>query len=213
MANSKLKTVCENNLTQGIIEQYFSELKRVYLNDRRAVRLDDLVEKLYEQFLVSEQLYCDFKIHKGYRRKRKARNVKNDKDNEEMSHKLVTNLSKKRVTSTVESKFKKRKKQRSGGFYTSPLARKKIKFVGKIEKQTGEANDLHNSSFTRTTDVFAKNNDHKMLLAYIEKRLKPSALNLKEDELIANFCAGLYHLTNSSRKNLNETAFETLTQA
>ena len=58
-----------------------------------------------------------------------------------MSHKVVTNLSKKRVTSIVESKFKKRKKQRSNGFYTSPLARTKFKFVGRIEKQTGRAID------------------------------------------------------------------------
>ena len=48
LADSKLKTVCVNNLTQGTIEQYFSELKRVYLKGGRAVRLDDLVEKLYE---------------------------------------------------------------------------------------------------------------------------------------------------------------------
>ena len=97
LADSKLKTVCVSNLTQGIIEQYFSELKRVYLKDGRAVRLDDLVEKLYEQFLVTEKLYCDFIIHKGYRRKRKARKVENkvenNEENKEMSHKVVTNLS------------------------------------------------------------------------------------------------------------------------
>ena len=120
MADSKFKTVCVNNLTQGTIEQYFSELKRVYLKDGRAVRLDDLVEKLYEQFLVIEKLYCDFIIHKDYRRKRKARKVENEVENnqknEEMRHKVVTNLSKKRVTSIVESKFKKRKKQCSSGF-------------------------------------------------------------------------------------------------
>ena len=33
------------------------------------------------------------------------------------------NMSKKRVTSIVESKFKKRKKQRFSGFYTFPLVR------------------------------------------------------------------------------------------
>ena len=72
MADFKLKTVCVNNLTQGTIEQYFSELKHVYLKDERAVRLDDLVEKLYEQFLVTEKLYCDFIIHKGYKKKTKS---------------------------------------------------------------------------------------------------------------------------------------------
>ena len=205
MADSKLKTVCVNNLTQGTIEQYFSELKRVYLKDGRALRLDDLVENLYEQFLVTEKLYCYFIIHKGYRRKKKARKVENEiennEENQKVSHKVVMNMSKKQVTSIVESKFKKRKKQRFSGFYTSPLARKKIKFVGKIEKQTGKAIDLNNSSFTRTTDVFAKNNDHEVLLVYIEKLLKLSAINSKEDELITNFCSGLYHLTIPPGKN------------
>ena len=72
---------------------------------------------MYEQFLVTEKLYCDFISHKVYRRKRKTRKVENEvennEENEEISHKVVTNLSKKRVTSIVESKFKKRKKQRS----------------------------------------------------------------------------------------------------
>ena len=122
-------------------------MKHVYLKDGRAVRLDDLVEKLYEQFLVTEKLYCDFITYKGYRRKKKAHKVENNEENEETSHKVVMNLSKKRVTSIVESKFKKRKKQRSSGFYTSPLARKKSKFVEKIEKQTGKAIDLNNSFF------------------------------------------------------------------
>ena len=85
---------------------------------------------------------------------------------------------------------------------------KKIKHVGKLEKQTGEVIDLNNSSFTKRTDVFAENNDHKMLLIYIEKILKLSAINSKEDELIANFCTGLYHLTIPPGKNLNETAIE-----
>ena len=47
-----------------------------------------------------------------------------------------------------------------------------------------------------------------MLLVYIGKLLKLSAINSKEDELIANFCTGLYHLTIPPGKNLNETAIE-----
>ena len=47
-----------------------------------------------------------------------------------------------------------------------------------------------------------------MLLVYIEKILKLSAINSKENELIANFCFGLYHLTIPSGKNLNETAIK-----
>ena len=43
---------------------------------------------------------------------RKVENeVENNEENEEVSHKVVINMSKKRVTSIVESKFKKRKKQ------------------------------------------------------------------------------------------------------
>ena len=47
-----------------------------------------------------------------------------------------------------------------------------------------------------------------MLLVYVEKILKLSAINLKENELIANFCTGLYHLTIRFGKNINETAIE-----
>ena len=107
----------------------------------------------------------------------------------------------------IESKFKKLKKQPSSGFYTS-LERKKIKFFGRIEKQTGEKIHLNNSSFTRKTDVLAKNKDHEMLLVYIEKILKLLAINSKADELVANFCTGLYHLTIPPGKTLNETAIK-----
>ena len=47
-----------------------------------------------------------------------------------------------------------------------------------------------------------------MLLVYIKKILKLSALNSKEDDLIANFCAESYHLTIFLGKKLNETVIE-----
>ena len=47
LASKKIKTICSNNRTQGIIEQHFFILKSIFFKGKRLTSLDEFVEKFH----------------------------------------------------------------------------------------------------------------------------------------------------------------------
>ena len=109
----QFKSVDRNNLTQGKIEQHFSNLKQVFLHNNKAFRLDDLVETLLNQFHIAQEQYGDCVLHKGYIGKvTQAHTTSGDSGQimpKKETEKLSLDKASKRRTFVVESKFKRTK--------------------------------------------------------------------------------------------------------
>ena len=67
----------ENNLTQGVIEQHFNTLKNVCLKGNRICRIDDFVQKYYNELKITQQLFSDFALHHFTQMKKQIRKTGN----------------------------------------------------------------------------------------------------------------------------------------
>ena len=105
--------------------------------------------------------------------------------------KLVRDNAPKRRTSVVESKFKKRKKQRSKGFYSSSLAQRNIKFIGEINVKKNISRQ----------DVTCNTTAHPVVV-----NCKDEALNSSEQETL--ICAAEDKLSSSTEETLNINCLE-----
>ena len=106
LQNTSSNITVEKNLTQGIIEQHFNSLKKVYLKGNRIGRIGDFVRKYYTELKITQKLFSDYAFHSV---------MKNNKSKKQENP---------RSTSVVLSKFRKRKRQQTG-YYASSLAKKK----------------------------------------------------------------------------------------
>ena len=207
LLHSDIKSVCANNLTQGSVEQYFKDLKQVQLKGERADRLDDLVEKLQKEIITSQKLFSDYVYHQGFNNQKFLAVKKNLNDcakiqtafqsskTSRVSSKLpyATSLLKtsSKRTSVVESKFKKSRKSRSSGYYSSKVARRKIKFAGKIlnESDSGQRSEskgniqVHDDKLT---------SDHLKVIDVDKRNRSFYSLNEKEQEAVENFSAVIW---------------------
>ena len=119
LANKKIKTICSNNRTQGIIEQHFFILKSIFFKGKRLTSLDEFVEKFHLELMTSQRLFADYALHNG----------------NEKFHSITDKNSNESKCRVVESKFRKGKKRRFTGYYSSSLAQKRIKFIGNLPEK------------------------------------------------------------------------------
>ena len=108
LSGQTFKTISYKNLTQGVIENHFYELKHTYLKGNRFVRLDDFVQQYRKEIKITEKLFANYVMH---------HDCKPD---------VKVNLKSKPKSDVPQSRFKKRKR-RNSGYYFSNAALNKIK--------------------------------------------------------------------------------------
>ena len=89
-------------------------------------RLDEFVEKFYDELTLTQQLFADFVFQRGLVKKDKGSTAQK---NEHLGEKDLSEKNK-----LVLSKFRKARKRRKTGYYSSEIARKRITYVGDISK-------------------------------------------------------------------------------
>ena len=59
LSGQTFKTISYKNLTQGVIENHFYELKYTYLKRNRFVRLDDFVQQNRKKIKITKKLFAN----------------------------------------------------------------------------------------------------------------------------------------------------------
>ena len=114
MSGQTFKTISYKNLTQGVIENHFYELKHTYLKGNRFVRLDDFVQQYRKEIKITEKLFANYVMHHGC------------KPDVKVNLETSSNLKSKPKSNVPQSRFKKRKR-RNSSYYFSNAALNKIK--------------------------------------------------------------------------------------
>ena len=176
LQNTLSNITVEKNLTQGIIEQHFNSLKKVYLKGNRIGRIDDFVQKYYTELKITQKLFSDYAFHSV---------MKNNKSKKQENP---------RSTSVVLSKFRKRKRQQTA-YYASSLAKKKINFIG-ADTEIKRNNSFDKELLDQTLHCNYGNeahldvNDKFKLMDYYKKHLTNA---IKFSDLVWNSLPGIYN--------------------
>ena len=114
LSGQTFKTISCKNLTQGVIENHFYELRHTYLKGNRFVCLDDFAQQYRKEIKITEKLFANYVMDHGC--------TPDVKVNLETS----SNLKSKPKSDVPQSRFKKRKR-RNSSYYFSNAALNKIK--------------------------------------------------------------------------------------
>ena len=208
-----LQSVCEDNLTQGIIEQHFSLLKQTFLKNARFGRIDSFVEEYKKQIDVEKIKFFADIVHKGRATKQKNRNKIAS------LRKKCTSTPRKLKFKVPESKFRKRK-LRNKGYFSSKKVCKTLDYLNKvIEIDCGD--NISEKNLSDLSAVIAKNNKTVNDVTIVEPprtniKTKPfshnSALNAKfvqtSDSLSENSLQLQTYLENNNKNIDNSFKFE-----
>ena len=149
LEHSSERIIASANQTQGSIEQYFFNVKSIYLKNKRIARVDEFVEKMYKELRLSQRLFADQILH-GCNIPPKQ--IKTSSGNSDLAQKPL--LLKK--TRLVGSKFRKGRKRRNSGYYSSSLPQKQIKFVG-VLPEGDKQQSIEVSAVAKTSKTISLN--------------------------------------------------------
>ena len=145
-----MQSVCEDNLTQWIIEQHFSLLKQTFLKNARFGKIDSFVEKYKKQIDVEKIKFFADIVHKGRTTKQKNRNKVAS------LRKKCTSTPRKVKFRVPESKFRQRK-LRNKSYFSSKKVCKTLDYLNKvIEIDCGD--NISEKNLSDLPAVIANNN-------------------------------------------------------
>ena len=146
LANCNVKTICINNRTQGIIEQHFSTVKNIYFKNKRMSRVEEFIEKYQAELMKSRIEFANFALRGENKHVRPL-----------IQSQSVVDSNLPKAPRIVESKFRKGRKRRNTGFYSSLSMQKRIKFVGALPtNSTQHQNTAENKLNTIDQSVCSK---------------------------------------------------------
>ena len=192
LASKKIKTICSNNRTRRIIEQYFFILKTIFFKGKRLTSLDEFVEKFHLELMTSQRLFADSALHNGNKK----------------FHSITDKNSDEKKCRVVESKFREEKKRRSSGYYSSSNAQKRNKFIGNLpekDKSDKTTNCLPNYINSLNQDVFDQSNS---ITNFTAPLVLSAFSNLDEKNLniMKTFATTLWSLLPNAERNLKDYA-------